>query len=398
MLFDIVDDRLVVRGAMAVDGGPQRVAYVPTKHVGGRIEPTLIVLHDTAGGPPGDSVAWLASNPAQVSAHCIVKPDGSIVQLAPFDRRTNHAGESSWMGRKGCNGFSIGIEIVNPGLLRGTPDRATSTFGKTYSGAVACGATQWHKAGLWLPYTEAQLEGVEELVFALALAYPSIAEVVGHHHVSPGRKIDPTPLMPWPRMRAALGEAAAGRPTMAMDDDAEIRAAQARLAELLYAPGDPDGLMGPRTRGAVRTFQEQNRLPVTGALDEATAAALHAPEAKEMPTGTRDAATAADLAAAGSGTVAATNKGEAAAVAGNALTWGNVLADAAGALTEAEKAVAVAEGGRGLGTRIADLAQWAMTPRGFTLIATAILTTVVWLALRRIRARRVAAHKAGRQV
>jgi hypothetical protein len=113
--IEIVQDKAVVDGSSA--------QYVPTAHVGGRIEPTLFILHDTAGGPPGDSVSWLARNPNSVSAHVIVKLDGSIVQLAPFDRRTNHAGASQWRGRSGCNGWSIGIEIVNPGQLRGTPER-----------------------------------------------------------------------------------------------------------------------------------------------------------------------------------------------------------------------------------------------------------------------------------
>jgi N-acetylmuramoyl-L-alanine amidase len=83
----------------------------------------------------GDSVSWLARNPNSVSAHVIVRTDGSIVQLAPFDRRTNHAGASQWRGRSGCDGWSIGIEIVNPGRLRGTPDWAVSSFGRTYPGA-----------------------------------------------------------------------------------------------------------------------------------------------------------------------------------------------------------------------------------------------------------------------
>jgi N-acetylmuramoyl-L-alanine amidase len=200
-MLEIVNDRLQVGGAP--------VEFVPTVHVGGRIEPTLIVLHDTAGGPPGDSVSWLRSNPREVSAHCIVRPDGSVVQLAPFDRRTNHAGPSQRHGRSGCNGWSIGIEIVNPGRLRGTADRAVSSFGRAYTaadGVAACPADPCHAAGLWLAYTEAQLATVETLIEALARTYPTIADLAGHHDICepPGRKEDPTPLMPWPRMAAAL--------------------------------------------------------------------------------------------------------------------------------------------------------------------------------------------------
>jgi hypothetical protein len=53
------------------------------------------------------------------------------VPLPPFNRRTNHPGPIEWRGRSGCNGWSIGIEIVNPGQLYGEPGKATSTFGRT---------------------------------------------------------------------------------------------------------------------------------------------------------------------------------------------------------------------------------------------------------------------------
>jgi hypothetical protein len=54
-----------------------------------------------------------------------------------------------------------------------------------------------------MPYTEDQLRMVERLIAALAREYP-IGEVVAHHDISPGRKVDTTALMDWPRMRAVL--------------------------------------------------------------------------------------------------------------------------------------------------------------------------------------------------
>ena len=57
--------------------------------------------------------------------------------------------------------------------------------------------------GCWMPYTEDQLRTVEKLIGALAREYP-ITEVVAHHDISPGRKVDTTPLMNWPRMHAVL--------------------------------------------------------------------------------------------------------------------------------------------------------------------------------------------------
>ena len=54
-----------------------------------------------------------------------------------------------------------------------------------------------------MPYTEDQLHTVERLIGALAREYP-IIDVVAHHDISPGRKVDTTPLMDWPRMRGVL--------------------------------------------------------------------------------------------------------------------------------------------------------------------------------------------------
>ena len=51
-MFDIVNGRLMIAGKAA--------PLVRTPNQGGRLEPTLIVLHDTAGRlAKGSSVAWL---------------------------------------------------------------------------------------------------------------------------------------------------------------------------------------------------------------------------------------------------------------------------------------------------------------------------------------------------
>ena len=56
---------------------------------------------------------------------------------------------------------------------------------------------------------------------------------------------------------------------------------QKRLEELGFDPGPIDGLMGPRTRGAIRNFQEQAVLPATGELDPRTLDALAPPSIEE---------------------------------------------------------------------------------------------------------------------
>ncbi len=50
----------------------------------------------------------------------------------------------------------------------------------------------------------------------------------------------------------------------------EVRAAQAGLLVLGYAPGKIDGVMGQRTKGALGNFQLSHGLPVSAELDSAT--------------------------------------------------------------------------------------------------------------------------------
>ena len=59
---------------------------------------------------------------------------------------------------------------------------------------------------------------------------------------------------------------------------------QKRLEELGFDPGPIDGLMGSRTRGAIRNFQEQAVLPVTGELDPRTLDALAPPSIEDAGT------------------------------------------------------------------------------------------------------------------
>ena len=112
----------------------------------------------------------------RVSAHALIRRDGQIVQYVPFGERAWHAGQSTWAGRTACNDFSIGVE------LEGTDDT---------------------------PYTDAQYQGLAELLAALLAAYPSLTQqaVVGHSDVSPGRKTDPGASFEWPRLRTELDAA-----------------------------------------------------------------------------------------------------------------------------------------------------------------------------------------------
>jgi AmpD protein len=123
---------------------------------------------------PADAHPYFATIAAlRVSAHVLVRRDGSPVQYVPFDRRAWHAGASQWRGRERCNDFSIGIE------LEGTDATA---------------------------YAPAQYQTLAQLVAALCRAYPSLVPeaVVGHSDVAPGRKSDPGIAFDWPLLRSLV--------------------------------------------------------------------------------------------------------------------------------------------------------------------------------------------------
>ena len=109
----------------------------------------------------------------QVSAHALIRRDGSVIQFVPFQRRAWHAGESRYGNRRACNDFSVGIE------LEGTDE---------------------------LPYEDVQYERLADMITALLLAYPTIAKdaVTGHCDIAPQRKTDPGPAFDWDRLKKTL--------------------------------------------------------------------------------------------------------------------------------------------------------------------------------------------------
>jgi hypothetical protein len=61
------------------------------------------------------------------------------------------------------------------------------------------------------------------------------------------------------------------RPTVyasaGINDDATVAAVQRRLARGGYYHGSIDGVIGPATRVAIRSFERNNRLPIDGVID-----------------------------------------------------------------------------------------------------------------------------------
>ena len=104
----------------------------------------------------------------KVSAHYLIRRDGSVTQYVPCEMRAWHAGVSSWKGRERCNDFSIGIE------LEGSDD---------------------------VPFAEPQYESLARLTRELQSRYGPL-EVTGHSDIAPGRKTDPGPWFDWERYLA----------------------------------------------------------------------------------------------------------------------------------------------------------------------------------------------------
>lgn len=396
------------------DGAPFQ--FIPSPNHGGRIEPTLIVLHDTADRlKADDTISWFRSAASKVSAHFVVGRDGSVVQMVDCGYSAWHAGKSEWRGRPFCNGFSIGIEIDNPGLLRPlNSSTAVAWFGEKFdrAGLIETDSScHTHGAGCWMPHTEAQLVAVEGIVKALLAAYPTIREVVGHFEISPGRKVDPNPSFPMAHFKALAPD-----PDGITREMQVIADAQARLAQLGYWHGATDGVLGPLTRQAVRTFQEQNAIGITGELDGKTLLTLADDRARAMPGGAREGLTADDVGKVSSTVAAAANIQRALTVAGG-LGLGVASSTPAGedapvvvptlppvdaavaipkpSLEAIDGALAKVEAGRAIGDRALSLLDWVWTPRGAVMIAIILALMAAGYLAGNVKLRRVIAARLG---
>ncbi len=110
----------------------------------------------------------------QVSAHLFITRDGQVTQFVNLNQRAWHAGQSSYLGKAGCNDDSIGIE------LEGTDHTA---------------------------FTHAQYHTLAQVIVALYRAYPDTRRhLVGHSDIAPIRKTDPGSHFDWLRLRKAVSQ------------------------------------------------------------------------------------------------------------------------------------------------------------------------------------------------
>jgi len=102
----------------------------------------------------------------RVSAHLLIRRDGSLTQFVPFHRRAWHAGQSDFRGRSSCNDFSIGIELEGSDTI---------------------------------PYADVQYRRLADVLRALFDTYPELSarRIAAHADVAPDRKTDPGPAFDW---------------------------------------------------------------------------------------------------------------------------------------------------------------------------------------------------------
>jgi N-acetylmuramoyl-L-alanine amidase len=196
----------------------------------------------------------------QLSAHYLLSDESPprIYRLVDEDRRAWHAGESFWAGHTMLNASSIGIEIVNPGLV-----------------ILADGSRGF------APYPEPQIEALITLVRDIVARHAIRPDrVLGHSDIAPQRKIDPGAAFPWRRLAEAgllrwpdAGQVDALRPRYAAALP-EVAWFQQALARVGYRVPD-GGLLDTATRRVLATFQMKYRpARFDGTPDAETAALL----------------------------------------------------------------------------------------------------------------------------
>ena len=108
----------------------------------------------------------------QVSTHLLILRSGEVLQFVNFNDRAWHAGRSTYLAKKECNDYSIGIE------LEGSDD---------------------------LPFEQIQYDALVQVTACLQAYYPKIQQhIAGHSDIAPGRKTDPGLHFNWVAFRKQL--------------------------------------------------------------------------------------------------------------------------------------------------------------------------------------------------
>jgi N-acetylmuramoyl-L-alanine amidase len=196
---------------------------------------------------------------SKVSAHYVVDEGGKVYSLVPEEHRAWHAGASSWEGEGDVNSRSIGVEIVNGGHDFGLPD-----------------------------FPDAQIDAVITLLGEIFARWPQLtpARVVAHSDIAPERKSDPGEKFPWKKL-AEAGVSIWPKPIAFSTAPGEDRVG--RVQQELVAIGysiEMTGMMDTATRAALHAFQRRFRpTNVDGMIDDETQMLLASLAAQSMRPG-----------------------------------------------------------------------------------------------------------------
>ncbi|TCB55084.1 1,6-anhydro-N-acetylmuramyl-L-alanine amidase AmpD [Acinetobacter terrestris] len=143
------------------------ISLPPSQFGGGYIEQFFQNQLDWSKHPYFQSIEGM-----QVSTHLLILRSGEVLQFVNFNDRAWHAGRSTYLAKKECNDYSIGIE------LEGSDDQ---------------------------PFEEVQYSVLAQVIATLQATYPKILQhLAGHSDIAPGRKTDPGPFFDWPKTRALI--------------------------------------------------------------------------------------------------------------------------------------------------------------------------------------------------
>ncbi|MFS2327082.1 N-acetylmuramoyl-L-alanine amidase [Brucella sp. H1_1004] len=216
--------------------------------------PTYLILHYTGLPTAEEALEVLKSPEREVSAHYLVHEDGRVVQMVSEKARAWHAGNSFWKGETDINSASIGIEIVNPGVLENYP-----------------------------PFAEQQVASVIELCRSICSRYGIRPEnVLAHSDIAPERKTDPGHNFPWKQLHeAGIGHyieptpIRGGRFLARGEHGQPVEALQSMLALYGYKI-EINGVFDEATEIVIKAFQRHFRTQnVDGVADVSTIDTLY---------------------------------------------------------------------------------------------------------------------------
>jgi peptidoglycan hydrolase-like protein with peptidoglycan-binding domain len=237
-------------GALSADYPPARWVPASTSNyaTGRTAAISAVVIHVTQGSYAG-TISWFQNPSASVSAHYVVRSsDGEVTQMV-------RDADTAWHARSG-NAYSIGIEhegwVDNPAWFTDAMYRSSAALTRHLTDRYGIPRDRQHILGH--------------------------VEVPGNDHTDPGPHWD------WSYyLQLVGGTNNPGTPRLDFpsyptlrsgSSGAQVSALQYLLNTNGFAAGTVDGLFGPATESAVRSFQGSRGLGVDGVVGQRTWTAL----------------------------------------------------------------------------------------------------------------------------